>query len=130
MKSKRIRMASWQDEAIQILIQWIGRKILDFLWEKSKAKLKLEGRTRIRHRILVMFGVDILMIMFNLLLYIPRKEGVSEYQDLLRTFLRLHVRYHQLVGNQLCCVCVNIGLFKPYFKHYVSERKLYPPFNF
>jgi hypothetical protein len=130
MKSKTVRIASWQDIFITILAGWIGKRILDFMWEKSKAKLKFEGKTRIRNRIFVMFGVDILMIMFDWLLYIPRKEDVSEYRDSLKRFLRLHERYHRLAGNQLCCVCLNVGLFQLHFKNYVSEPNLYPPFNF
>lgn len=92
--------------------------------------MKFEGKTRIRNRIFVMFGVDILMIMLNWFLYIPRKEDVSEYRDLMRRFLRLHQRYHRLAGNQLCCVCLNVFLFQLHFKNYVSEPNLYPPFDF
>lgn len=130
MKSKTIRMASWQDIVISIILTWIGKRILDFLWEKTVGKLKFEGQTRIRNRIFVMFGVDILMFLFNWHLYTPREEDVSEYRDLLRRFLRIHQRYHQLAGNQLCCVCLNVGLFQFHFRNYVSEPNLYPPFNF
>jgi len=129
MKSKTIRIASWQNEIFGIMLKWIGGKILDFLWKKAKTILRLEGETRIKNRIFVMFGVDILMFLFNGLFYIPRKEDVSEYQDSVRRFLRLHRKWHQFSGKELCCVCLNIDFFKSHFANFVSEPQLYPPFN-
>jgi hypothetical protein len=129
-KSRPIRAISWHDEVLRFIMQWIAKRILDFLWERTKEKLKFEGQIRFRHRIFVMFGVDFLMIMFNLLIYVPEEKHASDYQDLLRRFLRLHSRYHQLAGNEACCICLNVNLVKSHFQKYVPDPKLYPPFNF
>jgi hypothetical protein len=112
------------------MMQWIGNRILDFLLKEVKTRLKFEGQIHFRHRIFVMFGVDIMMTMFNMLLYIPSEQSATEYEELLTRFLRLHRRYHQLSGNQTCCICLNVALFEPHFEKYVSEAKLYPPFSF
>jgi len=77
-----------------------------------------------------MFGVDLLMIIFNLLLYVPKEDRISDYSNDLRRFLRLHKRYHQLSGNEICCICLNINLVKAHFQNYVSDPKLYPPSSF
>ena len=130
MPPKPIRTISWQEEILKLFIQFIGRHVLEFFWGKVKTRLKFEGQNHLRHRIFVMFGVDIMMVNLNLLLYVPTKQSLTEYKEELTRFLRIHRRYHQLTGNQMCCICLNIDLFKPHFEEYVSEGKLYPPFNF
>lgn len=126
------RTISWQDEAIMILVRWIGNRLFDFFWGKIKTRLKFEGKTHFRHRIFVMFGNDLLMFILGWILYVPTEENTTSYREELSRFLKLHRRYHQLGGNRNrpCCVCLNINFFKPHFERYVSEPKLYPPFNF
>lgn len=132
VKSRPTRTFSWQDEAIKILMQFIGNRILEFLWEKIKARLKFEGKNSFRHRMFVMFGNNLLMFLLGWILYVPTEENTAEYREQLSRFLKFHRRYHQLGGNRdkLCCICLNIDFFKPFFERYVSEPKLYPPFNF
>ena len=130
IKSRLIRMVSLWDILIGSIISWFVKKLFDFFWEKGKTQLRFKGKTHIRHRIFVMFGLDFLKVMFHFLLYIPKEEYTSEYRELLTRFLRLHRRYHQLAGNELCCICCNIFTFRSHLEKYVPNSKLYPPFNF
>ena len=123
---KPIRSARMFD----FLLGWIMGKLLDFLIKKAISRLDLKGGTHIRRYIFVMFAVDVLMITVRLLEYIPDEPHVSEYREQLVRFLRLHRRYHEFVGTEICCVCVNISYLKPHFQKYVSELDLYPPFSF
>lgn len=118
---------SWGEEIIKFIVfNVIFAKILDFAIKKLKPKLGLEGKSYFRQRMFVIFGVDLLMLLFDGLAHVPQGDEELEYRDLLRRFLKLHKRYHQLAGNDVCCVCLNIGLFQSHFMRYVPDSKLYP----
>jgi hypothetical protein len=123
----KITQISWTDEIIKfILFNVIAVRIINFLIKKIKLKLGLEGESHFRQRIFVIFGVDMLMFLLDGVAYVPRKEEEPEYISFLTRFLKLHRRYHQLAGNNICCVCLNIDLFQPHFQKYVTDKTLYP----
>ena len=118
---------SWEEEIIKFIVfNIIVTRILGFVIKKVKLKLSLEGESHFKQRMFVIFGVDILMLLFSGLTHVPQKEEALAYSDFLKRFLNLHKRYHQLAGNNVCCVCLNIGLFQPHFMMYVPDSKLYP----
>lgn len=130
-ESKPIRTISWIDEIIKFIIfQLILRKIIDFLWKRARIKLTFEGQIHFARRLFVKFGIPILSFMFGFLAYIPEAKDAHEYSDSLKRFLRLHRRYHQFTENKTCNVCFLISITKFHFQKYVSDPKLYPPFNF
>jgi hypothetical protein len=125
---KPVRSISWQDEIIRFFLQYFAKKLLDFLFMKAKVIFTFETQRRINRKIFVMFALDFLPIMFSWMLYIPKEENIHEYSDLLRRYLRLHLRYHQLTSNDSCPLCIDIFLAEAHFKKYVSDPSLYPSF--
>lgn len=128
-KSKLIRMVSFEDLFL-ILLSWVAKKFLDFLWAKGKARIRFEGKTHFGRYLFVMFGENVLMFMFGWLLDSSKSTDSSESRELFRRFLRLHKRYHQFKGDRLCCVCYNVIFFRSFLEKYVSDSRLYPPFKF
>ena len=130
-KPRLIRMVSLSDILIGGILSWFIRKIFDFLWEKAKPRLELEGKTHIGRYLFVMFGAYLFNFMFGYMFYIPKdEEVVIEYQILVRRVLKLHRRYHQFVGNKPCSTCLLIVACKQHLDKYVSDPNQYPPFNF
>jgi hypothetical protein len=126
-KEAKVTQISWTDEIIKFIVfNVIAVRILNFLIKKIKLKLRLEGESHLRQRIFVIFGVDIMMFLLDGVAYVPRKEEEPEYINFLTRFLKLHRRYHQLAGNNVCCVCLNIDLFQTHFQRYVTDKTLYP----
>jgi hypothetical protein len=124
---KVTRTISWDEEFIKFIVFNIFiTRILAFVIKRLKLKIRLEGKSHFRQRMFVIFGVDLLMFLFGSLAFVPQKGEEVEYSDFLKRFLKLHNRYHQLAGNDICCVCLNIGLVQPHFMKYVPESKLYP----
>lgn len=106
------------------------KKILDFLWKKARLRLRIEGKTHIGRYLFVMFGETILQFMFGWLLGAPENADISEYQESIKRFLRLHRRHHQFVGNKPCSLCYVIAYYSTPLRKFVVDPKLYPPFKF
>jgi len=103
------------------------KKVLDFLWEKAKVRIRLEGRTHFGRYLFVMFGDQILLFMYGWLLSSFAKarskpQYMSECQELLVRFQRLHIRYHQFIGRKPCRVCYAIILLDKYLKEYAKTH--------
>jgi len=131
MKSSFIRMVSWEDLFLSILLSWLGKKLLDYVWEKGKIRIRLEGETHLARYLFVMFGEDALLFVFGWLIGIPyqtqdvsRPQDVTdtEFHDSLLRFLILHRRYHDYVRNRSCRVCPVILFSKNSFKNTFSTQ--------
>lgn len=136
-KSKPIRLVSWEDLFINILFSWIGKRILDFIWENARIRIKFVGETHILRYLFVMFGEDALLFIFGWLIGIPyemkeisRPQDMteSEFRTLIQRFLILHMRYHEYMGNRPCRVCPVILFHEKVLKKYVLDQNLYPSF--
>lgn len=132
-KSRLTEIFSFRD-ILLILVAWAVKQLLDFLWGKAKT-IRFEGKINFRHYLLVMFGEQFLTNILGMLKvfsenWLEQKGLASEYQEYVRIFLEFHRKYHLFVGNKLCRVCLNIIAFRSHLEKYVSDPKLYPPFNF
>jgi hypothetical protein len=128
-KSKPTRTILWEEEILKYFVLLLVGKLLNFLWKRAKAKVRFEGQVHFTRRVFVMFGVPYLSFMFGSLMRISEPKDAQEYSDLLKRFLRLHVRYHQLTGRRTCNVCFLVAHYRGHFQKYVLESKLYPPFK-
>lgn len=115
-------------------------KLLSWLWAR------LRKGTHVRRYIFTMFGESILLSIFGYLLRdvlgissrmilgkeIPEicpGDLTEEREALIRGFLKLHKRYHELKRVELCAVCGGITAIREYLERYVKDETLYPPFK-
>jgi hypothetical protein len=110
--------------ALSPIWAWIVRKLLDFIWERNKTRLRLEGKTHFSRYLFAMFGDELLLFLFGWLLGTPENVEMSEFQESVQRFARLHKKYHQLVGSKPCSVCYSIYWNRMLFERMVSNFEL------
>jgi hypothetical protein len=116
-------MVSYEDFYL-IILSWIVHKLLDFFWERNRAKLRFKGDTHFKRYLFVMFGEQLLMFMFGWLLGTPEDTEASEFQESVKGFAKLHRRYHEFIGNKRCAACYGIYWNYFLFERIVSNRGL------
>jgi hypothetical protein len=128
---KPIRLVSWEDVFIDIVLAWMGAKILDILWQKFKKRIKVVGETHLGRYLFVMFGETFLLFLVGWLIGVPsetkritKPENMteSEFDDLLQRLLMLHKRYHEFVGKRPCRVCLIIFFYRDDLENRISTR--------
>ena len=124
---KPIRLASWEDAFIGLLLTWMGTKILDFLWGKVRTRVRFVGETHVGRYLFVMFGENLLFGMFGWLMgFDPKNTTESEFNDFLLRFVRLHKRYHDYIGNRPCRVCPTIAFCENAMRKHAQGSNLLP----
>lgn len=126
VKLTLLRIVSLWDIIIGGIISWVIKQFLDFVWIKSKPRLRFEGKTHMGGYFDLIFGEDFLIGMFVMILSHSQNKGVTEYQEAVREFLEVHRKYHASVGTELCSVCMCIIAFKKHLERYIHYPELYP----
>jgi hypothetical protein len=134
-KSKLVRMISFGDIIITAFITWIVEKFLDFVWQRGKARIRLDGEIsddefeRVSNRVYAILFLPLVEAMVaQTIAQAPKRKSVS-YSSLIRRVLFLHKTYHKYIGNRPCRACSRINLYKKNLKKHVPEPDLYPPFH-
>ena len=125
-KPRLIRIISLRD-ILLIFLALTVKRFLDFLWEKTKPKLRFEGRTHIKEILFVMFGQIFIDLLYITLPY----PNEANYRKHLRDVLEVHLMWHKLFGGKPCMFCEKrLVKDRRHLEKYVPDSKFYPPFNF
>jgi len=138
IKSTFTRMLSLWD----ILLTWIITKMLDYLIERTRGKVKFEGEVHFFNYLLLKLGQIVefysLFVALPYVISFNRPEEVESmrssqfFTTALTGYLLNHRRLHRygVLKTKSCKSCGIIAENKDLLQTFVSSPKLYPPFNF
>ena len=140
---KPARMISWSDLAIEIFLTWLGTKVLDFIWKKAKANVKLEGKTHFTFYFIRTVGEGMNLYASLVLRTVIRGyqrvesslgKDTTQYKELkygIRGALGVHLSVHQyrLPSKRACYLCSLISKNKKILQYFEPEPRYYPPYS-
>jgi hypothetical protein len=144
---KPARMISWSDLAIEIFFTWLGTKVLDFIWKKAKANVKLEGKTHFTFYFIRTVGEGMnlyaSLVLRTVIRGYQRAESslgkdTTQYKELkygIRGALGVHLSVHQysararLPPKRACFLCSLISKNKKILQYFEPEPRYYPPYS-
>jgi hypothetical protein len=127
-------MVSFEELALSIFLSWLGKRVLDYLWEKGKTKIRFEGESHVRFYFGLLYTQLVLGSVLEVLA-INTELGLPSFSlkndttlILLEKALSAHKQYHNVLGIKPCANCKAIINIKKSLQEHISDPELYPPF--